>query len=256
MLTIEAEHIEEYVEHGFTDIEALFLYFHPVLTSIAFEYRMDNTMQTLTSTTPEFDFNTWGQKLHSSFQGHIDAAAPVQLSLKEFLQQVEGELCAGLHASDSEMIACNAGCSACCRVNVATLVPEAYNIAAYLRHTRSAAELARLRAQMRQMLVVIGGLDDDERIATNQPCVFLDQEGSCSIYPVRPLLCRSITSTSAEACRAALGWTMFEEPSSVMMNMFQKELMDTAFTALAQIWHESGGDSRSRELTAAVYPLV
>jgi hypothetical protein len=49
---------------------------------------------------------------------------------------------------------------------------------------------------------------------------------------------------------------MFEEPAGILMNMFQKELMDTAFTALATMWETSGGDSRSRELTAAVYPLL
>jgi len=49
---------------------------------------------------------------------------------------------------------------------------------------------------------------------------------------------------------------MFEESATVVMNMFQKDLMDTAFNALAHMCEEVGGDSRSRELTAAVYPLL
>jgi Fe-S-cluster containining protein len=183
-------------------------------------------------------------------------ASPEQPTLEEFLDQVENELRAGLRASDRDMIACSAGCGSCCRVNVATLSPEAHNIAAYLCHAWSAAELDELREQMRRMLVIVSGLDDDERIATNQPCVFLDEQQSCSIYPVRPLLCRSITSTCVDACRAALCWNMFEESGTVVMNMFQKDLMDTAFNTLAQMWEERGGDSRSRELTAAVYPLL
>lgn len=28
-----------------------------------------------------------------------------------------------------------------------------------------------------------------------RPCIFLDQDGSCSIYPVRPIDCRTLTST-------------------------------------------------------------
>lgn len=213
-------------------------------------------MQSLTSTTPEFDFRTWGETLITRFRSSKGDATLRPLPLKEFLLYIEEELSAGLRESDSDMIACKAGCGSCCRVNVATLIPEAHNIAAYLRRTRSAAALEELCGRMRQMLVVISGLDDDERIATNQSCAFLDQHGSCSIYPVRPLLCRSITSTCAEACRAALRCYMLNESGTVVMNMFQKDLMDTAFNTLAQLWHESGGDSRSRELTAAVYPLL
>jgi len=215
-------------------------------------------MQTLTSTTPEFDFHTWSQSLMARFRPHVVNVTPEQLSLEDFLRQVENELSAGLSASDSDMIACTAGCGSCCRVNVATLSPEAHNIAAYLRLTCSAAELEQLRGRMHRMLVVISGLDDDERIATNQPCVFLDHLGSCSIYPVRPLLCRSVTSTCADTCRAALSCDMLDESGSgtVVMNLFQKDLMDTAFNTLAQLWNERGGDSRSRELTAAVYSML
>lgn len=213
-------------------------------------------MHNMISTTPEFDFHSWSRNLKSRFAPGVAGAAPVPQLLSDFLDQVENELSIGLSASDRDMIACSAGCGGCCRVNVATLSPEAHNIAAYLRCTRSSCELEGLREQMRRMLVVISGLDDDERIATNQPCVFLDEEQNCSIYPVRPLLCRSITSTCAEACRTALCSSMFEESATVVMNMFQKDLMDTAFNTLAQLCEESGEDSRSRELTAAVYALL
>ncbi|MFN2257369.1 MAG: YkgJ family cysteine cluster protein [Desulfuromonadaceae bacterium] len=213
-------------------------------------------MQTLISTTPKFDFQIWGQRLMARFRSHVVATDSDQLTLEDFLHQVEDELNAGLSVSDHDMIACTAGCGSCCRVNVAILSPEAHNIAAYLRRTCTASELKQLCMRMRQMLVAINGLDDDERIATNQPCAFLNEERSCSIYPVRPLLCRSVTSTCAEACRAALRSNIFEERGTVVMNLFQKDLMDAAFNTLAQLWHESGGDSRSRELTAAVYPLL
>ncbi len=213
-------------------------------------------MQIPASTTAEFDFNVWSQGLIAEFGAHVMTAQPEALQLEYFLCQVEDDLCSGLNTEDRDRIACGAGCGACCCVNVATLQPEAHNIATYLRSTRSVAELRELSTNMEQVLIVIRGLDDDERIATSQPCVFLDQHGSCAIYPVRPLLCRSITSTCANACRSALQFSMFEEPQPIMMNMFQKKLMETAFTTLAQMWHEGGGDGRSQELTAAVYPLL
>lgn len=213
-------------------------------------------MQTLTNTTAEFNFSAWEDELIARFSTEIAAHSLETPRLSGFLNLVEEELQAGLDPADMDMIACCAGCGTCCRVNVATLHPEACNIAAYLRRTLSAAERSELLERMSQTLVVIHGLDDDERIAANQACVFLDESENCSIYPVRPLLCRSITSTCAERCRASLRAGMFEEPAGILMNMFQKELMDTAFTALAQMWETSGGDSRSRELTAAVYPLL
>ncbi len=213
-------------------------------------------MQIPTCTTAEFDFNAWGQGLIAEFGAHVRDVQPEGLQLEDFFCRVESDLSRGLSVADQSHIACGAGCGACCCVNVATLQPEAHNIAAYLRRTCSATELDELSTRMGQVLVMICGLDDEERIATSQPCVFLDPQGSCSIYPVRPLLCRSITSTCASACRAALQLDMFKEPQPVMMNMFQKELMETAFTALARMWQEGGGDGRSQELTAAVYPLL
>ncbi|MDY0212056.1 MAG: YkgJ family cysteine cluster protein [Desulfuromonadaceae bacterium] len=209
-----------------------------------------------TCTTSAIDFNAWGQSLIVQFGAHVTGARPEALQLEEFLCQIEKDLSNGLSVEDRSHIACGAGCGACCCINVATLQPEAHNIAAYLGRTCSTTELDELSTRMGQVLVRICGLDDEERIATCQPCVFLDQQGSCSIYPVRPLLCRSVTSTCASACRAALQFDMFEEPQPIMMNMFQKELMETAFTALARMWQEGGGDGRSQELTAAVYPLL
>ncbi|MDD2557549.1 MAG: YkgJ family cysteine cluster protein [Desulfuromonadaceae bacterium] len=213
-------------------------------------------MQILTSTTTEFDFYVWSQSLIAEFGAQVMSVQPEQLRLEDFLGRVEKVLSRGLSGEDQRHIACGAGCGACCCVNVATLQPEAHNIVAHLRSTCSAAELGEWSSRMEQMLAMICGLDDEERIASSQPCVFLDQQGRCSIYPVRPLLCRSVTSTCASACRAALQLSMFEEPQPIMMNMFQKELMETAFTALALMWCEGGGDGRSQELTAAVYPLL
>ena len=213
-------------------------------------------MQTRNYTTPEFDFSAWQDDLAARFGSSFAKTVPENTCLEDFLHQVENTLNAGLRKEDHDNIACGAGCGACCKVNVAVLRPEAHNIAAYLRRALSVAELDALCERMRRLLVVIRGLDEDERIAANQSCAFLDAQGSCSIYPVRPLLCRSITSTCAEACRSALQINMFDEPRPIVMNMFQKDLMDSAFKALANMWKENGGDSRSQELTAAVYQLL
>ena len=62
------------------------------------------------------------------------------------------------------------------------------------------------------------GYYEEERIMARQPCAFLDGSGSCSIYPVRPLLCRSITSTDADACREALSMLALGENQPISYN--------------------------------------
>src|SRR5690606_31118908 len=40
-----------------------------------------------------------------------------------------------------------------------------------------------------------------ERHSPDLPCVFLGEAGKCTIYPVRPLVCRAVNSLNAEECR-------------------------------------------------------
>jgi hypothetical protein len=97
--------------------------------------------------------------------------------------------------------ACRRGCGWCCHQPVFLTAPEAVVIVAHLRATWSEERLARLcsvlaaRAAERRTQI-----DDRSLLATGLPCVFLDEENSCSIHTARPLTCRGITSSSAEAC--------------------------------------------------------
>ena len=80
-------------------------------------------------------------------------------------------------------------------------VPEAVVVVAHLRATWSPERLQRLRADL-----VARGAERREQItqgtlrAASQPCVFLDEENSCTIHQIRPLSCRGYMSASAEAC--------------------------------------------------------
>jgi Fe-S-cluster containining protein len=88
--------------------------------------------------------------------------------------------------------ACAPGCFFCCYLPVDVLAPEAFRIAAHLKQTRSPGELAGLVYQ----LGAHGQHDFGMR-----PCVFLDH-GHCSIYEVRPMVCRGYNSLSKELCEA------------------------------------------------------
>ena len=88
--------------------------------------------------------------------------------------------------------ACAPGCDFCCYLPVDVLAPEAFRIAAHLQETRSPAELSELVYQL--------GVHQQHGLGT-RPCVFLTR-GRCSIYEVRPMVCRGYNSLSRERCEA------------------------------------------------------
>ena len=206
-----------------------------------------------------FDFISYHKQIRHLVKPYLvdfERNSNVEEAMEQLINQVEYDLERCLTDEDRCRVACRAGCGSCCRVNVAVLRPEAVNIARYLQQTLSTRELRELKQQMKALCVAISGLDDDERIAVRKNCVFLDDAGSCSIYPVRPLLCRSITSTSAADCREALAMQVFGESKPVLMNLMQKNLMNVAFQGLASAMEDHGLDAHGQELTAAVLAVL
>lgn len=201
-----------------------------------------------------FDFDKYNEHLLHEVSAGLNSVADPCLAgvMDSLIEKVEQKLAQNLTPFDHEMLDCAAGCGSCCMVNVAVLQPEALNISKHLRRTRNTVQLSQLKQDMQQLVYLISGLNEDERIALNKSCAFLTSAGSCSIYPVRPLLCRSITSIDANDCRDALAMRALGEQLPVTMNLFQKNLFDGAFQSLAKALDSCGLDDRSHELTAAV----
>jgi Fe-S-cluster containining protein len=154
--------------------------------------------------------------------------------------------------SDTVHIACAPGCDRCCVVNVAVLAPEADAIAEFLHQTLTATELCSLREKLNNLNTHTRWLDDEERIMSNYRCAFLDSHGSCFVYPVRPLLCRSVNSTNPEDCRTAMSMLAFGEDHPITSCLLQKEIFETAFIGLGQALKKCGLDDRSFRLCGAV----
>jgi Fe-S-cluster containining protein len=201
-----------------------------------------------------FDFVGYNERLQGEISGALQGSGDDLLSrvISDVIDQAETLLAETLTAFDHAMLACRAGCGHCCVVNVSVLVPEAINISNYLHQTRSEEELSQLNKKMHKLVTAISELDNDERVALRASCVFLDDQGLCSIYPVRPLLCRAVTSISVDDCRNALDMRKLGQIMPVTMNLFQKELFDTSFQALATSLEQAGLDACGYELTAAV----
>jgi hypothetical protein len=92
-------------------------------------------------------------------------------------------------------IACAAGCAACCHQHVAVAAVEAVAIAGALA---AAPELA---ARAAAAAGRIGPLSAAERRRARFPCPFLEDDGRCGIYAIRPIRCRGVHSRDVEPCR-------------------------------------------------------
>ena len=105
-------------------------------------------------------------------------------------------------AGVKSLVACHAGCDACCSVPVDVQAHEVFFAADFIqRHFSPAAlehVLNRLGSHRRRVSLFAAG----ERNTSRQPCALLDQSGSCSIYAGRPEACRCHHSSNAAVCAA------------------------------------------------------
>lgn len=165
-------------------------------------------------------------------------------------QIAEGWLLEHQSPEERAHIACGPECGTCCAVEVDVLFPEAVAIGVYLRDI--------LPPQMTQTL--LRRIEELEWMGAEKepgaPCPFLDEGGSCAVYPVRPLMCRAITSTDPDNCRKALALAAFGIDFPIMMNVYQKDVMDSAFGALGATLSDSGRDGRSFGLAFAVGQIL
>ena len=188
----------------------------------------------------------------------LDEGVAVAESALVTLQQRAAEaerLLAQQPVEERSQIACAAGCSSCCVVNVSTLLPEGIAIQRYLQRYPEAQQQA-IVTRLESLWQTVRGLDDEERLVVRRRCAFLDPQGRCQIYAVRPLLCRSLTSTSAESCRDTLTGAVFGEETPILMHQYQQQLYESIFTNLAGQLERWGIDGRSFQLTGLVRFLL
>ena len=95
---------------------------------------------------------------------------------------------------------CGPGCGNCCTLAVNTTLPEALAVSAGL----DAGQRGRLAAAVECILAHARQSGDTRRFLAGYrqavgPCPFLDDQGHCTIYPLRPLACRALLATRPAA---------------------------------------------------------
>ena len=108
------------------------------------------------------------------------------------------ESVASEHASaDSRALACREGCAFCCHLTVGARAEEVLLIADFVRSHFSPGQQSALIDRLCKHASIVSPLNTSERRGI--PCPLLD--GSrCSVYSVRPLVCRAYHSLDVSSC--------------------------------------------------------
>jgi Fe-S-cluster containining protein len=112
-------------------------------------------------------------------------------------------------APDVGTLACGAGCSWCCYFTVDVRPVEVFRILDFVEQSFTAAEKARVYAEVRANRAELEKLDEDERVTRNLKCPFLSS-GRCTIYSARPQSCRNYHATNAAGCQQS-----YEDPGNL-----------------------------------------
>jgi len=105
-----------------------------------------------------------------------------------------------------EPLDCKPGCHFCCYNQPMVTPPEALLIGNHIDQTFTDQQTQALNVKIKKILKKIAGKNLDEIFMMRHklPCIFLE-ESMCLIYVVRPVVCRTCSSTSAAHCK-----TIFE----------------------------------------------
>lgn len=144
-------------------------------------------------------------------------------------------------------LACKPGCDACCHRPVGTSAPVVLRIAAAMRAGLGDAELAAALARVVALDERTHGRTWTPAERPPLPCALLVQ-GVCSIYPVRPFVCRGWNSADAEACRRALG----EDSVEMRFDLYQRTTFAAVERGVQAALSARGLDPADLELTAAL----
>jgi len=201
--------------------------------------------------------STWNVDLFSSeltavlgnaLAGARDTTA-LELAVTECAAAAEAVCC-------GRPMVCTAGCPHCCVLNVAILLPEGVVIADWLQKRLSSSELGALRERLALHRARTRWVDDEERITKHVTCPMLDTAGDCTIHPVRPMVCRAVTSLDRNSCLEAFSPVITDEARLVLADLLRQAVFDAAFTTLAKALRFYGLDDRSIDLGGGVMAFL
>ena len=150
-------------------------------------------------------------------------------------------------------IACAAGCSHCCSLDVTATFPEIARVASFIESTFGAERLASVVARLVARVGETDPLTARERAGGNRPCVLLEDR-RCSVYEARPLACRGWNSSDERACFIAVSFPL--EPPSIPVNaVIRTTALDLA-RGISDGVRESGLDDAALDVPRALLGVL
>jgi len=148
-------------------------------------------------------------------------------------------------------VACHKGCSWCCYQTVMVTAPETWRIADYVNKLEDAPLRQRFVDRLRELDRSTRDLSPLARASLHTPCAFL-VDGSCGIYPARPLACAEFTSFDVMDCVRA--FLIGFQDNSITGDKARKLVFHSVRSGMAQGLREGlpESDTADLELTAAV----
>jgi uncharacterized protein len=146
--------------------------------------------------------------------------------------------------------ACAAGCSHCCEnMRVGLNATEARVLASHLR-SLPAQEVTPIRERIAANAVVVKGTATGER--PQMTCALLGSDERCTVYAIRPFVCRRAHSFDADRCRRATAG----EDVGITVDARVVGMGSEIATAFREASAAVGGDTGSYELHQALDILL
>ncbi|MEH0019534.1 MAG: YkgJ family cysteine cluster protein [Desulfobacter sp.] len=136
--------------------------------------------------------------------------------------------------------ACKPGCAYCCHLRLGVSIPELLVIFYELEAQSTPEGLAYFKNKIADVLSRGNTLSEAFWHDTQTPCPFLDDQGRCLIYPIRPFSCRAYHSTDAEVCRKGYEemcevqvpcFPLYRATTDMYTSVFIKVLSDRGFAS-------------------------
>jgi hypothetical protein len=186
---------------------------------------------------------------HTLLAGERSAA-----TLAALVSAVAGLAAGGVAANrrivpDIQSIACKTGCNYCCYLLVTVAAPEVLTVLGYIVEKFSQAEIEALKQRVEATDEITHGLSGHGRHYSKLPCPLL-VGGKCSVYEVRPLVCRGYTSYSWTACADSLLHPRTSK--SVPIDWGRRNTFGVAQDGMITALHELGFEKQPLELIAAL----
>ncbi len=160
-------------------------------------------------------------------------------------QRLDGTAIAVIkHAGVS--VDCKKGCNYCCHFKTEAGPEEIFRIVEYIGSHFNEDKLQAVTERANKAQNLVRSLPTAKRIQTNVPCALLE-DGACSVYSVRPSVCRKKHSTDVAVCEAS-----YNRPDDATIQNAEDSLVSSVLLTMSSAARQGLANT---ELDAALYDL-